>query len=279
VARLRLIGEMVFVRGRRHAYGPDPSQHGELFLPDGAAGGGAGKLPLIIVLHGGSWRDRYGKAVMRGLARDLLGRGWAVWNVEYRRVGNGGGWPATFLDVAAAVDHAAELDADLDLEAVTLLGHSAGGHLALWAASREQLPAGAPGAIAGEPRIRIGRVISQAGVCDLERASGKMLGSAASALMGGPAAELPERYALGSPLRLLPPCAPVLLVHGVEDETVPIVHSRKYEPAARAAGAEVELVEIAGPAGSHRAHIDPRGRAWAAVASRLGDPRAIVSAR
>jgi acetyl esterase/lipase len=209
---------------------------------------------------------------MRGLVGDLLRRGWAVWNIEYRRVGNGGGWPATFADVAAAIDLLAELDAPLDLERVSVLGHSAGGHLALWAAGREQLPAGAPGALNGAPPVRLSRVIAQAGVCDLAGAYKRWRGGAVRALMGGSPEELPERYAAADPMEAIPLRIPVLLVHGTRDETVSVELSRTYERAARAAGGEVELVEIAGEAGRHRAHIDPRGEAWAAVTARLHAP-------
>lgn len=263
MTRRRLILDLL-KHGRTVSYGSDRSQRADLHLPSGA-----GPHPVMIVLHGGSWQARYGRIVMRGLAGDLVRRGWAVWNVEYRRVGNGGGWPATFADVAAAVDRLPELDASLDLERVSVLGHSAGGHLALWAAARDRLPAGAPGAIDGEPRVRLRQAIAQAGVCDLAGAYRRWGGGAARALMGGGPDEVPERYDAGDPLRLLPARMPVLLVHGTLDETVSVKLSRAYERAARAGGGEVELVEIDGAGGSHRSHIDPRGPAWAAVTARL----------
>jgi acetyl esterase/lipase len=271
VARVRLILEMLARRGHTFSYGPHRSQRADLHLP-----AGAGPHPVMILVHGGSWRSRYGKAVMRGLAGDLLKRGWGVWNIEYRRVGGGGGWPATFEDVARAIDHLAELhDPRLDLERVSILGHSAGGHLALWAAGRERLPAGALGRIDGEPRVRLGQAIAQAGVCDLAGAFRLWHGGAVGALMGGGPDDVPERYDASDPMRLLPPGMPVLLVHGSADRTVSIEFSRRYERAARASGAEVELVEIAGEDGAHRAHIDPRGVAWAAIASRLQAERPI----
>ena len=225
----------------------------------------------MVVIHGGSWTARYGRVVMRGIAGDLVRRGWAVWNIEYRRVGNGGGWPETFADVAAAIDLLPKLDAPLDLERVGVLGHSAGGHLALWAAGRVRLPAGAPGSLDGEPQVRLTRVIAQAGVCDLAGAY-RELGSAVGALMGGAPEELPDRYAAGNPISSVPLEMPVLLVHGVLDQTVSVRRSRDYAAAALAAGGEVELVELEGQAGRHRAHIDPREAAWAVVTSWLGDP-------
>jgi acetyl esterase/lipase len=224
----------------------------------------------MVVIHGGSWRARYGRIVMRGLVGDLRRRGWATWNIEYRRVGNGGGWPHTFADVAAAIDHLAGIDAPIDLANVSVLGHSAGGHLALWAASRHNLPPDAPGFCVGAPPVRIRRVISQAGVCDLAGGYRRWHeGGAVRGLMGGGPDELPDRYAAGDPMRLLPLGIPALLVHGVADRTVSVELSRSYARAASAAGDAVELVEIAGAAGSHRAHIDPRGRAWAEVTQRL----------
>jgi acetyl esterase/lipase len=260
MASARLIAEMLLRRGRTVAYGLDPSQCADLNLP-----AGAGPHPVMVLLHGGSWRSQYGKRVMRGLVGDLLARGWATWNVEYRRVGNGGGWPETFLDVAGAIDHLPELDAALDLDRVSLLGHSAGGHLALWAVSRERLPPGAPGRLDGQPRVRLRAAISQAGVCDLSTSARRVPGGAAATLMGGGPDALPDRYDAADPMRLLPPSAPVLLVHGTADQTVSVDYSRSYEQAARASGAQVKLVEIAGPEGQHRRHIDPRGEAWRAV--------------
>jgi len=263
VTRARLILDFL-TRGRSHRYGPHRSQRADLYLP-----GGSGPHPVMVVIHGGSWHRRYGKVVMRGLVGDLIRQGWAVWNIEYRRLGEGGGWPATFEDVAAAIDHLRELDAPLDLESVSVLGHSAGGHLALWAAGRSAIAAGEPGA---GPAIEFKRAISQAGVCDLAGAYRIWRGGAARALMGGSPEDLPERYAVGDPLALVPLRMPVLLVHGLLDRTVSIELSRHYEREAAAAGAAVELIEIAGEAGGHRAHVDPRGDAWAAVRGWLREP-------
>jgi acetyl esterase/lipase len=259
--------------GHRHRYGPDRSQRAELHLP-----AGDGPHPVMVVIHGGSWRSRHGKVVMRGLVGDLVRRGWAAWNIEYRRVGNGGGWPATFEDVAAAIDHLTRVGATVDLARVCVLGHSAGGHLALWAASRGKLPAGAPGHVPGGPPVPLRRAIAQAGVGDLAGAYRRWRGGAARALMGGAPEQLPDRYAVADPLALVPPDAPVLLVHGVLDEVVSIKLGRSYAAAARAAGGEVELVELAGHAGRHRAHLDPRGAAWAAVTRRLPPARPIAGA-
>jgi acetyl esterase/lipase len=263
VSSARLILDLL-AGGRTIRYGADRSQRADLYLPKDA-----GPHRVMVLLHGGSWQARYGRIVMRGLAGDLLRRGWAVWNVEYRRVGNGGGWPHTFADVAAAVDHLPEVRAPLDLQRVTLLGHSAGGHLALWAAARERLPPGAPGFRAGGPRVRPHGVIAQAGVCDLAGAYARWHGGAAGVLMGGGPEQFPERYAVGDPRGLVPLSMPALLIHGTADRTVSIELSRSYARADGDAGGQVELVELAGAAGAHRAHIDPRGAAWAEVTRRL----------
>ncbi|HEY8858117.1 MAG TPA: alpha/beta hydrolase, partial [Gaiellales bacterium] len=116
---------------RTHRYGADQSQVADLHTP--AAGEG---WPVAVVLHGGFWRERYDRTLMEPLCADLAESGWAAWNLEYRRVGGGGGWPATFDDVAAGIDHLAAVAAPLDRARVVTIGHSAGGHLALWAASR-----------------------------------------------------------------------------------------------------------------------------------------------
>jgi acetyl esterase/lipase len=253
-------------RGRTHRYGPDRSQRAELHTPSGQ-----GHHPVMVVIHGGSWQAGYGKIVTRGIVGDLVRRGWAAWNIEYRRVGGGGGWPATFEDVAAAIDHLERLDAPLDLTRVCVLGHSAGGHLALWAASREKLPCGAPGHVAGGPPVALRQAIAQAGPCDLAGAYRRWRGGAARALMGGGPEEFPERWAAADPAALVPLQMPALLVHGVLDEVVSIELSRSYAETARAAGGAVELVEIEGAAGRHRAHLDPRSAAWAAVTRRLDE--------
>jgi acetyl esterase/lipase len=272
VARTRLILDFI-ARGRSHRYGPHPSQRADLYVPAGPGG-----HPVIVLIHGGSWQKRYGKIFTRALAGDLLRRGYSVWNIEYRRVGAGGGWPQTFTDVAAAIDHLAELeDPQLDLDRVTLLGHSAGGHLALWAAGRPNLPAGAPGALDGPPPVRPRQAVSLAGVADLTDAYRRWHGGIVRELMGGSPEQVPERYAAGDPIRLLPLEIPALLVHGIKDPTVSIELSRGYAEAARAAGSEVELVEIGGEVG-HRTHLDPRSAAWAAVVERLGDPTSPVPA-
>jgi acetyl esterase/lipase len=250
----------------RHRYGPGRSQFAELRLP-----GRPGPHPVAVLLHGGFWRSTYGRGLMDGLAADLAARGWAAWNLEYRRVGpfgvGGGGWPGTFEDVAAGIDALAGPAgaAGLDLGRVVTVGHSAGGHLALWAAARPGLPDGAPGA---RPAIAVTGAVALAGVCDLAAAARDRLGgSAVPALLGGRPERVPERYALASPAERLPLGVPQVLVHGGADRIVPVGQSRRYAAAARAAGDACELVELRGV--DHFAVIDPRSPAWLAAVERL----------
>src|SRR5215475_12588483 len=144
-----------------HRYGADLAQFGELWLPEGAAAG------TVVVIHGGFWRARYDLSLGRPLAAALAARGYAAWNLEYRRALAGGGWPTTFEDVAAGIDLLGTLSADtgpVDTSQVIAVGHSAGGHLAAWAAGRAKLPPGAPGA---NPKVAVTGVIAQAGVLAL----------------------------------------------------------------------------------------------------------------
>jgi acetyl esterase/lipase len=243
----------------RHSYGERRDQFGELTRPRDAPA----PWPVAVLIHGGYWRARYDLRLQDPLVPDLAGRGWAVWNLEYRRLGwrRGGGWPATFEDVAAGIDQLGRLDAPLDLARVVVIGHSAGGHLALWAAARRGLPAGAPGA---EPAVRPAAAVAQAGVTDLREAARLHLSSdAAPSLLGGPPGKLPRRYDAASPIERLPLGLPQLLVHGDADDSVPIDLSRRYARRAREAGDPCELVEL--PGCGHFEHLDPSSHAWGVV--------------
>jgi acetyl esterase/lipase len=222
-----------------------------------------------VLIHGGFWRARYGLRLEDELVADLAGRGWAVWNLEYRRLGvfSRGGWPATFEDIAAGIDHLGGLDEPLDLGRVVAIGHSAGGHLACWAAARRGLPPDAPGA---EPSVRLSGAVAQAGVVDLREASRLRLSRrAAERLLGGPPEKWPRRYDMASPIERLPLGVPQLLVHGDADDVVPVTISRGYADRASYGGDRCELVEIAG--GDHDEHLDPVSRSWAAVVRWLED--------
>ena len=229
-----------------HPYGSHSSQLVELFLPSGA-----GPHPVAVVMHGGYWRAQYDRSLMEGICLDLAAHGLAAWNVEYRRVGGGGGWPETFLDVAAGVDALDCVDAPLDLSRVVAVGHSAGGQLALWTAGRQTLPPEAPGA---QPRIRIRAAVSQAGVLDLTLAAGLMPSSTLTrALLGDPTQHF-ERYVLASPRERLPLGIPQLVLHGDRDDTVSMRIATSYATAARNAGDECELRVLSRT--GHVEHID-----------------------
>jgi acetyl esterase/lipase len=256
------------VRAVRTAYGPHPDQFLEVTLP-----AGAGAVPVAVVLHGGFWRSAYGVELARPLAADLAAAGFAAVAVEYRRVGSGGGWPATLEDVAAALDALPELpdSGRLDLADIAVVGHSAGGHLAAWAAGRVLPPEGAPGA---GPRVQVAAAVVQAGVLDLERAAAQRLGGGAvQDLLGAEPAGAPERYAAADPVRLVPADVDLLCVHGTGDDVVPAEQSTRYAQAAEARGVAVDVRLVPG---DHMALIDPAGEPWALVRdwlrSRAGVP-------
>jgi acetyl esterase/lipase len=237
-------------------YGPSSDHEADLHLP------AAARPPVVCLLHGGFWRMPYGRDQMTPLAAALASCGFAVWNLEYRRLGAPeGGWPATLDDVATGVNHLAEVRAggvDLDLDRVTVVGHSAGGHLALWVAARRQAGRAEPAA------IPIRAAVGLAPVADLVRASERGLGgNAAAELMGGSPSQQPERYRAASPAEMLPLGVRQLILHGTADDTVAIDLSRDYARAAAAAGDAIELVEL--PDTGHMELLDPRSAAHATL--------------
>lgn len=233
-------------------YGPRRQQVMDLTLPTGP-----GPFPVAFVVHGGFWRARYARDLMAPLCADLAQRGWAAVNIEYRRLGRlrggGGGVPETLDDVGAALDHLADVDAPLDLQRVVSIGHSAGGHLALWVAGPR------PGA-----RVRCAGAVGQAAVSDLERAAALGLGGGiVERFCGGLPEAVPEAYGLASPFARLPIGIPQLLVHGDRDDPVPHGLSEGYATRASALGDDVELVVR--PGEDHGVHVDPESGAWAEV--------------
>ena len=226
------------------AYGPDPSQFGELYLPAQSAQDG-----VIVIVHGGFWRARYDLALGRPLAADLAAHGYTAWNIEYRRVGNGGGWPTTGEDVAAAIDHLAELD--IDASRVVAIGHSAGAQLAVWAAGRRNA------------RVPLAAAVAQAGVLDLRGGFVQRLGNGAIVdFLGGTPDAVPGPYRDADPLAAAPPDVPVLCVHTATDDDVPITQSEAYV----ARGGQTRL--IAGH-GDHFSVVDPVHENWRVVRDAL----------
>jgi len=236
-------------------YGEEEDQVGDLRLP-----GGDGPHPVAVVLHGGYWRDQWKRDLMDLVAIDLATRGWASWNLEYRRVGTGGGWPTTLEDVALGVDALATFAPGhrLDLDRVAAIGHSAGGHLALWSAGRGRVASGQPGA---DPAVTVGEVISLAGVADLTRSYelGDGDGAVEDFLRRKPG-DGSNRYDVADPIRNLPTGARTVLVHGTDDEQASVTLARTYVDAATAAGDDSTLVELEGV--GHMELIEPSDAAW-----------------
>ena len=246
-------------------YGDNENHFGDLRLPPAP-----GPHPVVIGVHGGFWKAMYGLGYYGHLCGALRQHGIATWNIEYRRIGNGGGWPHTFLDVAAAIDHLRVIapQYNLDLSRVITLGHSAGGHLALWAASRQRI---APDSLLYHPHpLRLKAAISLAGVVDLRRAWELQLSSnITEEFIGGSPHDLPARYAAASPIELLPTGVPCMLVHGTHDENVPHELSQRYHDAAKAQGDPVTLITQAGA--GHFECVDPRTPEWTQVLENVMD--------
>ncbi|SCF43058.1 alpha/beta fold hydrolase [Micromonospora mirobrigensis] len=233
------------------AYGDHPDQLADLRRPAGA--GPAGRL--VVVVHGGFWRPEYDRTHTGPLAAALAALGHPVAQLEYRRTG----WPYTLTDVLAGVAAlpalaAAGLAGRVTADPPVLVGHSAGGQLALYAAAH------APGSVGG--------VLALAPVADLAEAYRLDLdGGAVAALLGGGPADVPDRYAAADPRSLVPKGTRTVILHGVEDRQVPIAISRRYAAAAAAAGADTALVEL--PECEHFGLIDPESTAWPHVTDAL----------
>lgn len=227
----------------RIAYGSGPNQFGDLRLPRGEE-----PHPVAIVIHGGCWEAEYDLAYMSGFCAALTEAGMATWSIEYCRVGNpGGSWPGTFLDVGAAADFMRELSRRFPLDAarVIAVGHSAGGHLALWLASRHNLSRESE--LFSDSPLPLRAVVSLAGIPDLAKAGREgVCGDMPYRLMGGTPEQYPERYRSGSPAENLPLRVPLLLLHGDCDTHVPISLSSEFAARARTAGDAAEFRSIAG---------------------------------
>lgn len=251
--------------------GESPLQFGDLRLP--AAGAPPGGHPVVIFVHGGGWLSDWNKDYSSRFVEALTRAGFATWDIEFRRMGNtGGGYPGTFLDVAAGADHLRVLARSypLDLDRVVAVGHSSGGHLALWLAGRKNLPA--PSALHTNDPLPLAGVVSLAGVNDLERSL--TLGDRADVLdLLGVASQdaAGARFGETNPARLLPFGIPQVLIVGTLDSDWRIAMTREYAAAARAAGDTVELQEPDGA--NHFDVVDAEGPAVRIVADAV---RALV---
>ncbi len=248
----------------RMTYGDAPEQFGDLRLPKA----GSGPFPAIAFIHGGFWRAQYDLLHAGHLCKAFVDFGIASWNLEYRRLGNdGGGWPGTFLDVAAGLRHFVSIapEHNIDPTRIVVAGHSAGGHLALWAAGLARVATDSPLAAEALP---LRGAVSLAGVVDLRESWRLKLSSNVTAdLLGGSPGELPERYAAASPIELLPNGVRQLLIHGTDDDIVPISISEGYVESAVAAGDDATLMAL--PSTDHFAPIDPESVIWPGMLSAI----------
>ena len=239
-------------------YAAGESQFGDLWVPDGAKK----PLPVIVFVHGGWWQAEYGLEYAGHLCAAFKKAGVAVWSLEYRRVGEaGGGWPNTFLDVAAGANYLGTLSKKYPLEvnSVVTMGHSAGGHLALWLAGRHHVDHSS--AIYAPTQLPLRGVVSLAGavdlrlVCDLAQGKFAHDKDEVRSLMGGLPAEFPDRYRAGSPGDLLPLNVRQVLIQGTEDGQIPPDLPRRYAENARRQGDEVVVKMI--PGAGHFEVVDP----------------------
>jgi acetyl esterase/lipase len=232
----------------RLAYGTDANQFGDLRLPKTK-----GPFPVVMNLHGGYWRAKYDLAHAGHLCAALAAKGVATWNVEYRRVGNlGGGWPGTFEDIRSAYRYLPQIAKryDLDSTKVLVIGHSAGGQLALCLAAHES---------------SLKRVISLAGVVDLQQAWEQHLSNnAVVEFLGGKPGEVPDHYREADPMNLaIDHDTTQWLIHGAGDDVVPSHFSRQYAEQKKKLGEDVHYTEIS--IAGHFDLIDPRSNAWPTV--------------
>ena len=231
-------------KSRRVTYGEDPSQFAELRMPTEDPKG------TVVLLHGGAWLREYGVSELERFADRLTELGFVTWNVEYRRVGIGGGVPNTLLDVAAAVDRLGGEGLPAGIaDRVVLVGHSAGGHLSAWAASRS------PETPGGAPLVRARGAISLAGIIALTHGGDDpALAATVANFVGGRPVDVPERYAIADPARLVPASCPVWAVRADNDDLVPADQSARYVRAAKAAGGNAEEAVVPG---DHDSIADP----------------------
>ena len=231
------------------AYGDGPLQQGEWWVPPASF---AGALPTVVLVHGGFWGPSYDRSLEDAVAADLAGRGFLCWNLDYAAAD--APWPTTLTDVAAGYDFLTRgrYGDRVDPARIAVVGHSAGGHLVLWLASRRKAAGFVPAASVPLPAL----VVAQAPVAALAQGWQDDLGSGAvDRFVGGSPERYPERYEVADPIALLPTGVPSVLVHGTGDDTVPIDQSEAY---VAAAGSSSRLARFDG---GHFEHLDPASRA------------------
>ena len=257
----------------RLAYGDDPSQFAELRLPSGA-----GPHPVVALIHGGCWKAEYATLRDLGPMGDALeAEGIASWNIEYRRLGqSGAGWPGTYADIGRGIDHLREVAPKygLDLTRLAVVGHSAGGHLAMWAAMRGRLASNSPLHAANPLPLR--GVINLAGTIDMRENIAHMEtechDTVVTKMLGGAPASVPERYSDVSATTMLPLGVQQILIWGERDNFVPLALARRHVDAATRAGDRARLIVI--PAIGHFESASPQSSAWPAV---LGAIRSLLA--
>ena len=245
----------------RLSYGTEADQFGDLYLPSGD-----GPHPVVILLHGGCWRSRFGLEPLGCVAETLRQLGMAVWSLEYQRLGQGGGWPFTMQDVARGADHLRLLAKiyPLDLSQVIAVGHSAGGHLSLWLGSRSYLPSSSE--LYFPDPLPLKGILSLAGVADLVRGvAWDVCQGACVDLMGGTPEEFPERYQQASPCQMGPITVPQVHLVGKQDEIVraKMVQEDVFELRKQAAEVSLDLEVM--PEIGHFELVDPTSPVWPIV--------------
>ncbi len=221
--------------GQRIAYGEGPQQFGELRVPNGK-----GPFPVIVLIHGGCWLNAFDYQYITRLAVWFSMHGVATWTIEYRRIGDeGGGWPGTFADAAQATDFVRKLAKKHPLDAARTFaaGHSAGGQLALWLASRDKLPADS--ALYSRAPLPIRGVLGLAAITDMAKyrvGPADSCHSSVEAVLGGDPSTVPQRYAQTSPAQRLPLGVPQVFIQGERDPIVDAASVRDYVARATLAG-------------------------------------------
>ncbi|WON77710.1 alpha/beta hydrolase [Serratia sp. UGAL515B_01] len=244
------------------AYGEDPNQYGELYLPKEQAKG------LVVMIHGGYYQPQYTLSYLEPATLDLVARGYAVWSIEYRRMTQGGGWKTTSQDILAAINHIDDISAQYRLpKNIVLVGHSVGGQFALWAASRAKQPSDTFGML----KPKISGVVSIAGVSDLllldKGHRSAQRDTPITQFIGADPTEASDILKKISPIELLPLGIKQILIHGDMDISVPVGVSYLYRDKAVAAGDDVTLVVL--PLADHFTLLDPALPFWQETVSAI----------